>query len=192
MGGLGDYTEVSLRGSYSNQVQVYIDGMLINEAIGGAVNLATIPLTNVESVEVWRSGAPAQYGGDAVGGVINIKTRSLNTSQKTFSLGYGSFNTFAANTVVNLPLGMSRFHATIDYSSSENDFEYKSDNGTMYNKKDDYWALRNNDEFRSTNFLSKFTHVFENGMLLELSEHILSNKKNLPGKDNLRYSTTLC
>jgi len=188
MGGLGDYTEISLRGSYSNQVQVYIDGMLLNEAIGGSVNLATIPLTHVESVEVWRSGAPARFGGDAAGGVININTRTVNSARKTFSLGYGSFNTLTASSVINIPYGMSKFHTTVDYSLSDNDFEYKSDNGTMYNKDDDYRTSRNNDEYSSANLLSKYNHIFNNGVFLELSEHILSTKKNIPGKDNIRYS----
>jgi outer membrane cobalamin receptor len=188
MGGLGGYSEVSLRGTYSNQVQVYINGMLLNEAIGGAVNLASIPLTHVESIEVWRSGAPAQFGGDAVGGVVNIKTRDTHTMQKTFSLGYGSFNTLNADIVMNIPFGMSRILTSIDYSSSDNDFEYKSDNGTMYNKDDDYRAFRDNDEYRSANLLSKYNHIFNNGVILELSEHLLSSRKNIPGKDNIRYS----
>ncbi|MFC1538798.1 TonB-dependent receptor domain-containing protein [Candidatus Latescibacterota bacterium] len=188
MGGLGDYTEISLRGSYSNQVNVYIDGMLLNEAIGGSVNLSTIPLTQVERIEVWRSGAPAVFGGDTSGGVINIKTRDMAAGQNTVSLGYGSFNTLTAGSVINIPLGMSKFYVTLDHSSSDNDFEYKSDNGTMYNKEDDYTARRNNDEYQSTNLLSKFSHLFDNGMLLELSEHILSSKNNIPGKDNKRYS----
>jgi iron complex outermembrane receptor protein len=188
MGGLGDYTEVSLRGAYSNQVQVYIDGMLLNEAVGGAVNLGTLPLTNVESVEVWRSGAPAQFGGDAVGGVVNIRTRSVNSSKKTVSLGYGSFNTFTADTVLGMPLELSRFLVTLDYASSDNDFKYISDNGTMYNTDDDYRARRAHDEYRAANLLAKYSHVMGNGVLLEVSEHILSNRKNLPGKDNIRYS----
>jgi len=188
MGGLGDYSEMSLRGSYASQVQVYLDGMLLNEAIGGAVNLAAIPLAQVESVEVWRSGAPSQFGGNAVGGVVNIRTRGMDSSRKTFSLGYGSFNTFSAGTVLNVRRGMSGFQLTGDYSSSDNDFRYKSTNGTMYNIDDDYWARRSNDEFRSANLLGKFRHVYPNGMLLELSEHVLSNSKNLPGRESARNS----
>ncbi|MCE5250077.1 TonB-dependent receptor [bacterium] len=188
MGGLGDYSEVSLRGSYSNQVQVYIDGMLLNEAVGGAVNLGTLPLTNVESVEVWRSGAPVQFGGDAVGGVINIKTRSAHTAQKTFSAGYGSFNTFTADTVFSIPHERSRFLVTLDYASSDNDFKYMSDNGTMYNSEDDYRARRFNDQFRSSNLLAKYSHILCDGVIFEFSDHVLSNHKNLPGNDNIRYS----
>lgn len=188
MGGLGDFTELSLRGSYSNQVQVYIDGMLLNEAVGGAVNLAAIPLTQVQSVEVWRSGSPSRFGSDAAGGVINITTRDSLTPEKTLSLGYGAYNTVTANTVINIPLRTSRFHVTADYAASDNNFTYKSDNGTMYNREDDYWARRKNDEFRTANLMSRYSHLFANGMLLELSEHLLSNKKNLPGKDTIRNS----
>jgi len=188
MGGLGDYTEVSLRGAYSNQVQIYIDGMLLNEAFGGAVDLGTIPLTNVESIEVWRSGAPARFGSDAIGGVINIRTLDIRRSQKSFSMGYGSFNTLNANTIVNIPLKTSKLNLTVDYASSDNDFNYKSDNGTMYNKEDDYWAHRHNDEYHSANLMGKYNKVFENGMLLELSDHTLLNKKNLPAQDNALYS----
>jgi len=186
MGGLGDYSEVSLRGAYSNQVQVYIDGMLLNEAAGGGVNLSTIPLTHVESVEVWRSGAPAHFGGNAMGGVVNITTRDMNQRRKIVSLGYGSFNTFTASTLLNIPAGMSRFHMTLDYSSSRNDFRYKSDNGTMYNDDDDYWARRDNDDFRSANLLSKYSRLFGNGMFLELSDHLLSGDKKIPASDNIR------
>jgi outer membrane cobalamin receptor len=188
MGGFGDYTEISLRGSYSNQVNVYIDGMLLNDALGGPVNLGAIPLAQVERIEVWRSGAPAVFGGDSAGGVINIKTRDMASGGNTVSMGYGSFNTFTAGSVINIPLGMSKFQATVDHSSSDNDFEYTSDNGTMYNKDDDYNARRSNDEYRSTNLLSKYSRVLASGMLLELSDNILSGKKNLPGKDNKRYS----
>ncbi|MFC1607491.1 TonB-dependent receptor [Candidatus Latescibacterota bacterium] len=188
MGGLGDYTEVSLRGSYSNQVQVFIDGMLLNEAVGGAVNLGTIPLANVERVEVWRSGAPARFGGNAAGGVVNIITRDIHSDKKSVSLGYGSFGTVTAGTVVSIPRGLSRFLATVDYSASKNNFEYLSDNGTMYNTDDDYWADRSNDEYRSVNMLGKYSRVLGSGMLLEMSEHFLSSAKNLPGKDNMRYS----
>ncbi|MBT4483273.1 MAG: hypothetical protein HOC71_06310, partial [Candidatus Latescibacteria bacterium] len=121
-------------------------------------------------------------------GVVNIGTREIHSARKMFFLGYGSFNSFTTGTVLNIPVGLSRFLITLDYASSDNDFKYRSDNGTLYNNKDDYWALRNNDEYRSSNLLGKYHRVFGNGMLLEVSNHVLSNKKNLPGQDHKRYS----
>ncbi|MBN1295011.1 MAG: TonB-dependent receptor plug domain-containing protein [Candidatus Latescibacteria bacterium] len=186
MGGLGDYSEVSLRGSFSNQVQIYLDGMLLNESVGGAVNLSTIPLSQVESIEIWRSGAPGNIGGDAMGGVVNIRTREITVPHKTVTFGYGSFDTFTTSALVNVPYRMSKFHFTADFSSSENDFSYKSDNGTVYNEDDDYQAKRSNDEYRSVNVLGKYSTVFSNNSLIELSDHVLTSDKNIPGPDNIR------
>jgi len=189
MGGLGSFTEVSLRGARSNQVRVYLDGMLLNEAVGGPVNLGTIPLANVESIEVWRSGTPAHLGGDAIGGAINIKTRDIGRPLKIFSAGYGSFDTFTANGVMSFPHETGRFLLNIDFSSSKNDFEYKSDNGTARNPDDDYRARRCNDEYRAANLLAKYNRILRNGVLLEFSEILLANRKNLPNSQHIRYSS---
>ena len=187
MGGLGDHTEISLRGSNANQVHVYLDGMLLNEAVGGPVNLATIPLAHVRSIEVWRSGAPSRFGGDAAGGVVNIRTLEMAPARETFTIGYGSFNTVNANAILLFPMKMSKMLVSADYSSSDNTFPFKSDNGTMYNTEDDFWTHRRNDGYRSLNILSKYRHVIGNS-LLNISEHLLSSKKQLPGRDIVQQS----
>lgn len=186
MGGVGDHTELSLRGSNTNQVQIYLDDMLLNEAVGGPVNLSTIPLAHVQSIEVWRSGAPVRYGGDAAG-VVNIRTLDNTPVRETFSVGYGSFNTVNANTVFRFPIGMSKALVAADYSSSDNTFPFKSDNGTIYNTDDDFWTYRKNDSYRSFNILSKYHHVIGNN-LLQISEHLISSKKQLPGRDIVQQS----
>ncbi|MDP2982040.1 MAG: TonB-dependent receptor [Candidatus Latescibacter sp.] len=188
MGGLGDYTEVSLRGSNSQQVQVYIDGMLLNEANGGAVNLSTIPLSQTEQVEVWRSGAPAQFGGSAAGGVINIRTRDFLTSNRNFSVGYGSFNTMTVHSLGQFPAGKGQMLLSGGFSSSNNAFQFKSDNGTAYNPDDDYWTVRKNDGFREGNLMGKYRALIGADIILDLSEHLLSNRKELPGRDIVQNS----
>jgi len=189
MGGLGDYSEMSIRGSYSNQVQVYLDGMLLNDSFGGAVNLSAIPLAQVESIEVYRSGAPGIYGGDAIGGVVNIRTSRTGKTRKALSLGYGSFNTFNSSLAFDIPMGLSKLRTTVDYSSSDNNFEYESDNGTSLNNSDDYRTTRYNDEYRSLNILSRYSAVIGSNAMLNISEHILSSGKNIPRTDNARYSS---
>ena len=188
MGGMGDYTEVSLRGSNSQQVQVYIDGMLLNEANGGAVNLSTIPLTQAGSVEVWRSGAPARFGGSAAGGVINIRTLDFLSAKRNLSLGYGSFNTVTANSLAQFPAGPGQLLLAGGFSSSDNDFRFKSDNGTVYNPGDDFWTARKNDRFREGNFMGKYRALIGENAILDFSEHILSSKKELPGRDIVQNS----
>jgi outer membrane receptor protein involved in Fe transport len=188
MGGLGDYSEVSLRGSNTQQVQVYIDGMLLNEANGGAVNLSTIPLSQAGQVEVWRSGAPAQFGGSAAGGVINIRTRDFLDENRSLSLGYGSFNTMTSHLLGQFPVGAGRLLLSGGYSSSDNAFRFKSDNGTVYNSEDDYWTARRNDGFREGNFMGKYRRMIGSSMILDFSEHVLSSRKELPGRDIVQNS----
>ena len=187
-GGLGDYTEVSLRGANAQQVQVYVDGMLLNEAVGGAVNLATVPLAHARSIEVWRSGAPARFGGGAAGGTVNIRTWDFLSKDRMISLGYGSFNTVNAQTLIQACRGASRFLFSAGYASSENDFRFKSDNGTVYNPDDDIWCRRKNDAFRSFTLLGKYRSLLGETAILELSDLAVSNSKELPGKDIVQES----
>ncbi len=189
-GGLGSYSEVSLRGSYSNQVQVYIDGMLLNEAVGGSVNLGLIPLTNVDRVEVWRSGAPAKFGGDGVGGAINIVTRNSRTNASSVSLGYGSFDTVTGSGIFGFGPPESHVAVSVDGASSRNDFEYTSDNGTTQNPDDDYTTYRRNNQFRMLNGLVKYQRLIGDDLSFELSEHVLHSRKNLPSTQHILYSNS--
>ncbi len=72
-----------LRGLSPDQVLVLVDGkrwhpgaILLNNGVIGrgsqSVDLNTIPLSAIDHIEVLRDGASAQYGSDAIAGVINI------------------------------------------------------------------------------------------------------------------------
>jgi len=68
--------------------------VLINGRPAGATNLATILSDNIERIEVLKGPASSLYGGEAMGGVVNIITRK-NTETLTgiAEIGYGSFET---------------------------------------------------------------------------------------------------
>lgn len=71
-------THVNLRGLGINRTLVLLDGhRLANGGSGAnaAADLNTIPLALVERIEIFRNGASAIYGADAVAGVVNIITR---------------------------------------------------------------------------------------------------------------------
>jgi iron complex outermembrane receptor protein len=88
--GLSDGTDVirpaTLRGLAPDQTLVLVNGkrrhaaslVNVNGTIGrgsAAVDLNTIPTAMVQSVEVLRDGASAQYGSDAIAGVVNLRLR---------------------------------------------------------------------------------------------------------------------
>lgn len=76
--GNGTKTWADLRGfgEFSAlNVLVLIDGRRINEVDLSGVDWTQIPLNQVESIEIMRGAGSVLYGDNAVGGVINIKTK---------------------------------------------------------------------------------------------------------------------
>ncbi len=67
---------VNLRGYSSKNVLVLVDGQQVNTAWNGDVDWNMIPVENIRKIEVVSGGQSALYGGRAVGGVINIMTKS--------------------------------------------------------------------------------------------------------------------
>ena len=75
-GGYRSNTGIFLRGASTSQTIVLIDGMRVGSATSGGASLENIPLERVERIEILRGAASALYGPDAVGGVIQIFTRT--------------------------------------------------------------------------------------------------------------------
>jgi iron complex outermembrane recepter protein len=72
-GGPVGFTSVALRGLDPSASLVLLDGRRVTRVLGGGfVDINTIPLAAVESIEILKSGASAVYGADAVAGVVNI------------------------------------------------------------------------------------------------------------------------
>ena len=66
-----------LQGNYGCQrVLILQDGRPLNEPYLGDVDLRLIPVENIERIEIVRSPSSALYGTYAMGGVVNIITKS--------------------------------------------------------------------------------------------------------------------
>lgn len=84
-------TSPSIRGATANEVLVLIDGVPANNPLTGAVDLSTIPLNQIREIDIIRGSAAAIYGPSAVGGVIDIITKSSASSPLSVTLENGSF-----------------------------------------------------------------------------------------------------
>ena len=67
---------VDLRGLGPERTLVLLDGKRMGVSTGGYTDLASIPTSVVERIEVLTDGASAIYGSDAIAGVVNIILRS--------------------------------------------------------------------------------------------------------------------
>ncbi len=84
-------TQVRIRGSRPEQVLVLLDGQKLNNTADGQADLSGIPLEMVERVEIYRGGASARFGPDALAGVINIITRPQTLLKKIRVEGQSRF-----------------------------------------------------------------------------------------------------
>jgi len=75
-GSFGTQKSVHSRGASSSQVITLVNGRPVNTPRDGQANHNQIPLNNIERVEFMRGPASSIYGANAVGGVINIITKS--------------------------------------------------------------------------------------------------------------------
>ena len=93
----------TLRGQGPDQTLVLVNGtrrhatalVNTNGSVGrgsAAVDLNAIPSTAIDRIEVLRDGASAQYGSDAIAGVINMRLREA-ASGGGLSVTYGSYLT---------------------------------------------------------------------------------------------------
>ena len=184
-GGLGSFSTVSLRGSSSDQVMVFVDGILLNDASGGGVDLSNISLSDVEAIEIYRGVTPVNFGKASIGGVVNIRTlRSKKGFNANVSTGYGSFNTRRLAGFVNHKPDKWDYLISADYLSSDNDFEFLNDNGTRWNPDDDRWEKRNNAEFDQKNILTKFGFDFTDDVRIDLVNQWFSKDQGLPSWNN--------
>jgi outer membrane cobalamin receptor len=87
----GAVQNVTIRGSTSSQVIVLLDGVRLNNAQSGGVDLSVVPLDSVERIEVARGGTSAVYGADAIGGVVNIITKKDAANRLRLAFENGSF-----------------------------------------------------------------------------------------------------
>ena len=78
--GRGTYNSLYLRGGDPNFTLIQIDGLPVNDLTdnrGGAVDMGNFGLLGIESIDILPGASSAVYGSQALGGVVNIKTRNI-------------------------------------------------------------------------------------------------------------------
>jgi len=97
-GGRGKNTSVFIRGTSTGQILVLIDGVRIGSATTGTSPFSSLPIDQIERIEIVRGSQSSLYGPDAIGGVIQIFTRKGSQKEDakptiSISAGGGSYDT---------------------------------------------------------------------------------------------------
>ena len=87
-------TRISLRGfNGASRSLVLLDGQPVNDGYTGDVTWTSLPLGEIERVEVVRGPFSALYGGNAMGGVINVLTRRVTARSLSATAQGGTYGT---------------------------------------------------------------------------------------------------
>jgi vitamin B12 transporter len=120
-GGPGGQASVFMRGTNSNHTKVLVDGIDISDPSnpGGAFDFGQFLTQDIQNVEILRGPQSGLYGSDAIGGVINIITKS-GSGPAQFNAGVeaGSFDTFNQTGGVSGSLDKFHYAANVDHFHS--------------------------------------------------------------------------
>jgi vitamin B12 transporter len=119
-GGVGNLTQVRIRGAEANQTLVLIDGIEANNPTDGEFDFSNLATADIERIEVIRGPMSGIYGSSAVGGVINIITRG-GRGPLTFTARAegGSFDT--GGTTVGMSAGNAKGSLAISHDRRKTD-----------------------------------------------------------------------
>ncbi len=120
-GGPGGQTSVFMRGTNSNHVKVLVDGIDVGDpsSPNGAFDFGQFLTPDIARVEILRGPQSGLYGSDAVGGVINVITKSGEGPPRIAAgLEGGSFATFNQDGSILGSTGPFHYSADIEHFHS--------------------------------------------------------------------------
>ena len=119
-GGFGQVSGVFMRGANSNHTLVLVDGMRVGSATTGTTALENIPLSQIERIEIVPGQLSSLYGSDAIGGVIQIFTKSGKDAPATYATaGVGTYNTRSVSGGINRTLNNTDFSLNLGYFETD-------------------------------------------------------------------------
>jgi iron complex outermembrane receptor protein len=148
-GGFGVQGDISLRGATFTQVLILIDGMRLNDPLTGHFN-GYIPVTpaEIERIEILRGAAAAMYGADAVGGVINIITKTFSNAKDgthlSGALNYGDHKLVNGHQGFSVKKGRAIFGGGFSMNQSEGEFfpEKQLDTATSLEAYNNFFDIK--------------------------------------------------
>ncbi len=144
-GGLGFAAVPSLRGSAAAQIRIFIDGLPLNDAQSGTVDLSLLPVERFARAEIYRGILPGGLGGMGGAGAVNLITRD-----RADGLGAGVFTGGFGSLGGRLSWGHSDDDGNrsillmVHGRRADNGYEYLDNNQTFDNAQDDTTRVRKN------------------------------------------------
>lgn len=119
LGGYGQQTSIFLRGTNSTQALILKDGVRLNSATTGAASLPFLDTTDIKQIEVLEGPASVLYGTDAIGGVVQMITKTPEKTGAFITGEIGENKTYKS--LIGADLSEDDFYAQIRGQRLETD-----------------------------------------------------------------------
>jgi outer membrane receptor for ferrienterochelin and colicins len=194
---------VSLDGFPANYTLVMVDGIrLLTEHIHTGQNIDVVPYENIDRIEVIKGASSAQYGSDAMGGIVNIITKkATENTEASISFSAGSYRTYLTTVSVRTPLNEKVSISTFSNYERSSGIPILSPShriGNMgYNKFTTMnklcWDITGNSSLSSSLYYSQNSMEFRGddlhgAMLLSSTDYTYKMSNSISAIGRLKYS----
>ncbi len=187
-GGAGKASSVFIRGTGSGHVLVLVDGVRIGSVTLGSAPFSSLPIDQIERVEIVRGSQSSLYGSDAIGGVIQIFTRkgsdkADSTPAVSLAAGGGSYDTARVSGNVSgnykqtqYALGVSHITTSGFNASSSNlkDSDRDGYKNTSFNARIGY-KINDNYSVEAVVLRSQGENEFDNNWGSDRNDFVIQN-----------------
>ncbi|MCP5464510.1 MAG: TonB-dependent receptor [Deltaproteobacteria bacterium] len=186
-GGLEGSTAISIRGSSSEQVRVFLDGIPLGNAAGEGIGLDHLSSEGFDRISIFKSFSPSEFGASAVGGVVSLVSKKTEQGWHARSkLGFGSFLTGEAQVSASYGGDKNDLQFGFYFRSTEGNFSFLDNNGTPLNPNDDARVKRQNNHQRLYQPHFKWQHRFDDTHRLSFSQRLFRINHGVPGLANFQ------
>ena len=121
-GPMGSLSSATARGSLGEGILILRDGIKLNSPEQGSTDLSTVSLAGVDHIEIMYGGGSSLYGSEAIGGVINLISKT--SSSDRLETGLGSWGERYVDLDAGQDMGNRSFAFSLRRLYADNDYPY--------------------------------------------------------------------
>jgi len=187
-GDQGSSSSLSIRGSSAQQVDLYLDGIPLQNSSAIGIDLSSLSAESLGSIDVFRSFAPGELGSAPMGGTVQLNTRDIAQKNTSLKAAVGSWGLQQFSLKTELPKNQHGWFLNWDHMKSKGDYSFYDDNFTSDDESDDVKKTRINNDATQEHFFAKWQYRAK-GRLSWLLDFVEKNK-GIAGSEHFQSSDT--
>jgi iron complex outermembrane receptor protein len=180
-GGLGSSATASVRGATAAQTPIYLAGVRLNDDVGGAAELGSVPLWFLSRIEIYRSHAPLAGDQLGLGGAIFFEPRRPRGNEAAAGGLVGSFGARAAWAVAGVGAERGSTLVGVRIDRADNDYRYLNDNGTRFDPSQQHESVLRNADVGQLDFWALSSTSLGKTGRADLVLNVTEREQGVPG-----------